>query len=170
MAHNPYCVDKSWQFAAGFSLRHLWPKPTPTKKITNGGKQARPPATPSPPRPPPFNPDARRAPSPSRPPPFNPETRQAPPHRRRVPLPSDAPSRQSPPPPKYTVNPPSYPALDLPPKYADIAFVKDYHDPFYDTHVLYEAFGVYRDQSYEDIYENWKDKLDDAFHKTKNEN
>ena len=42
----------------------------------------------------------------------------------------------------------------------------DYSDVFYDNHVLYEAFGVYREQSFEEIQGMWAKKLDDAWART----
>ena len=49
--------------------------------------------------------------------------------------------------------------MDQPPKYSDRPFVKDYRDPFYDNHVLYQAFGVYRDDSFETINDIWKERM-----------
>jgi len=165
MAHNPYCVETSWRLPVG--LRDFGPRRTPLKKITNGGVQAKPPATPSSTRPPPFNPEARL--TPSRPPLSNPNARRQPLPRGRTPLPSGPSSRLSPPPPKYTVEPPSDKALDMPPRYADLPFVQDYRDPFYDTHVLYEALGLYRDQPYQEIFNNRLQKLNEVYQKTKND-
>ena len=55
----------------------------------------------------------------------------------------------------------------MPPRYADLPFVQDYIDPFYDTHVLYEALGVYKDQSHEQIHDIFAEKLHNAYKKTK---